>query len=133
MTKTWASNTKVVLPAAVKPANLEHYLHDKSFYMPLTKIDEYEVMYSANTFSPGIWLKSAGKYMGQLIFRPDGSVLPPDDIVAGRVYLYYHLQQYAHCIDLLRNEKPMYLMYSGSGGGFENGIKTTPEPVGEAE
>ena len=38
-----------------------------------------------------------------------------------------------NAIDLLRNEKPMYLLYNGSGGGFENGIKTTPEPVGEAE
>ena len=36
-------------------------------------------------------------------------------------------------LDLLRNEKPMYLLSSGSGGGFENGIKTTPEPVGEEE
>jgi hypothetical protein len=36
-------------------------------------------------------------------------------------------------IDLLRNEKPMFLLFSGSGGGFENGIKTTPEPLGEAE
>lgn len=101
--------------------------------MPLTKIDEYEVMYSANTFFPRVWLKSAGKYIGQLVFQPDGSVLPPDGIAGGQVNLYYHLQQYMHCIDLLRNEKPMYLLYSGSGGGFENGIKTTPEPVGEAE
>lgn len=31
----------------------------------------------------------------------------------------------------LRNEKPMYMLFSGSGGGFENGIKTTAEPVGE--
>jgi len=49
------------------------------------------------------------------------------------VNIYYHLQSYANCIDLLRNEKPMYLLYSGSGGGFENGIKTTAEPVGEGE
>jgi hypothetical protein len=27
----------------------------------------------------------------------------------------------------------MYLLYSGSGGGFENGIKTTPEVTGEGE
>ena len=101
--------------------------------MVLKKIDEYEVMYSANTFSPRIWLKSSGKYTGQLIFQPDGSILPADNSSGGQVNIYYHLQQYAHCIDLLRNEKPLYLLYSGSGGGFENGIKTTPEIVGEGE
>jgi len=99
--------------------------------MTLTKIDEYEVMYSANTFFPRIWLKGGGKSLGQLIFKPNGSPLPPDTISAGQVNLYYHLDDYAHAIDLLRNENPMYLLYSGTGTGFENGIKTTPEPVGE--
>jgi len=101
--------------------------------MAITKIDEYEVMYSANTFSPRIWLKSTGKYIGQLIFQPDGTALPADNMAGTQVNIYYHLQSYANCIDLLRNEKPMYLLYSGSGGGFENGIKTTAEPVGEGE
>lgn len=101
--------------------------------MALTKIDEYEVMYSANTFPPRIWLKSAGKYIGQLIFQPDGTPLPPDSIAGSQVNIYYHLQGHANCIDLLRNEKPMYLLFNGSGGGFENGIKTTPEIVGEGE
>jgi len=26
---------------------------------------------------------------------------------------------------------PVRVLYPGSGGGFENGIKTAPEPVGE--
>jgi hypothetical protein len=101
--------------------------------MALTKIDEYEVMYSANKFSPRIWLKSAGKFIGQLIFQPNGAVLPADTMSGTSVNLYYHLDNFQHAIDMLRNEKPMYLLYSGSGGGFENGIKTTPEIVGEAE
>lgn len=101
--------------------------------MALTKIDEYEVMYSANTFVPRIWLKSGGKYIGQLIFKPDGSALPSDTMSGGQVNLYYHLEDFENAIDLLRNEKPMYLLYSGSGTGFENGIKTTQEPVGEGE
>jgi hypothetical protein len=101
--------------------------------MPTTQIDQYEVMYSANTFAPRIWLKHAGAYIGQLVFHPDGSALPADDVVSGQVWLHYHLANYAHAIDLLRNEKPMYLVYNGSGGGFENAIKTTPEPIGEGE
>ena len=101
--------------------------------MPLTQIDEYEVMYSANTFPPRIWLKHAGKYIGQLIFYPNGSALPPDGVSGGQINLSYHLANFENAIDLLRNEKPMYLLYSGSGPGFENGIKTTAEPLGEEE
>jgi hypothetical protein len=99
--------------------------------MALTQIDEYEVMYSGNTFAPRIWLKNAGKYIGQLIFQPDGTTLPADTSVHGQVNIYYHLQSYPHCVDLLRNEKPMYLLYVDNGA--ENGIKTTAEAVGEGE
>ena len=101
--------------------------------MALTKIDAYEVMYSANTFVPRIWLKAGGKYIGQLIFKPNGSALPADNTSSGQVNLYYHLDDYQNAIDLLRNEAPVYLLFSGSGGGFENGIKTTEEVVGEGE
>ncbi|MGA7900191.1 MAG: hypothetical protein WCA39_15160 [Nitrososphaeraceae archaeon] len=99
--------------------------------MALTKIDEYEVMYSANAFVPRIWLKSSNKFIGQLIFKADGSPLPPDNMVGGQVNLYYHLEDYHNTIDLLRNEGPMYLLYTSSSS--ENGIKTTPEVVGEGE
>jgi hypothetical protein len=90
-------------------------------------------MYSSNMFIPRIWLKSAGKYIGQLIFKPNGSALPQDNLTSGQVNLYYHLDDFANIIDLLRNEKPMYLLWVGSGSGNENGIKTTAEPVGEGE
>ncbi len=101
--------------------------------MALTKIDKYEVIYSANMFPPRIWLKGGNKNLGQLIFMPNGSVLPQDHMANGQVNLYYYLDDFQNAIDLLRNESPMYLLYSGSGGGFENGINTTEEPVGEGE
>jgi hypothetical protein len=66
-------------------------------------------------------------------FQPNGLPLPPDGMSGGQVNLYYHLDGFENAMDLLRNEKPMCLLYSGSGSGFENGIKTTPEPVGEGE
>jgi hypothetical protein len=102
--------------------------------MPTTTIiDQYEVMYSSNTFVPRIWLKSAGKYIGQLIFRPNGAALPQDTMSGGQANLYYHLEDFKNATDLLRNEKPIYLLWVGSGSGNENGIKTTAEAVGEAE
>ena len=54
-------------------------------------------------------------------------------VPSGQVQLYYHLDDYRNAIDLLRNETPVYLLYSGSGGGFENGIKTTEAVEGEGE
>jgi hypothetical protein len=101
--------------------------------MALTPIDAYEVMYSANTFAPKVWLKHGNKYVCDLRFMPNGSVLPPDTMVSGRVILYYHLDDFHNAIDLLRNETPMYLLYSGPGSGFENGIRTLEEVVGEGE
>jgi len=90
-------------------------------------------MYSSNAFPPRIWLRGGGKFIGQLIFHPNGAPLPPDAMSAGQANLNYHLDDYANAIDLLRNEKPMYLLWSGTGGSNENGIKTTIELVGEGE
>lgn len=95
--------------------------------MSLTQIDEYEVMYSANAFVPRVWLKNGGRYFSQLVFKPNGAALPPDTADS----VYYHLQDFGNVLDLLRNEKPMYLLFGGSGA--ENGIKTTAEVTGEAE
>jgi hypothetical protein len=98
--------------------------------MALTQITEYQVQYSANKFPPRIWLKNGPKYIGQLIFMPDGSTLPPDGMVGGQVNLYYHLEDFENAFAVLGGEKVVYLLYSGSGPGFENGIQTTPEPLG---
>ncbi len=101
--------------------------------MAITKIDSYRVIYSANRFAPRIGLKRGDSWLGQLIFMPNGTTLPQDREVNGLAFLYYHLDDFQNAIDLLRNESPMYLIFSGSGGGFENCISTTDEDVGEGE
>ena len=101
--------------------------------MSLTNIDKYEVMYSANSFAPRIWLQNGGNYIGQLVFHPDGAALPDDGPTSSNPSLHYHLENFAHAIDLLRNEGPVWLLYNGSGGGFENGLKTGSERTGEGE
>jgi hypothetical protein len=101
--------------------------------MAQMRIDSYEVLYSANSFSPRIALKNAGNYIGQLLFLPNGAALPADTVVNKQAQLHYHLEHFQNVVDLLRNEKPIYMYYNGSGGGFENGIKTMIEKVGEGE
>ncbi len=97
--------------------------------MALTKIDSYAVMYSANQFSPRIWLLAKGDNIGQLIFQPEDAPLPPDAKVGGQVNLYYHLEQFPHALDLLESDAQVSLLFNGSGGGFENGLLTVPENV----
>lgn len=101
--------------------------------MSLTRVDAYEVFYSSNSFAPRIGLKHAGNFIGQMIFKPNGTTLPPDSSANGQVNLHYHLDDFQNAIDLLRNEKPVYLYFNGTGGGAENGIKTMVEKVGEGE
>ena len=100
--------------------------------MAITQITQYEVMYSANQFPPRIWLKNGANFIGQLIFMPDGAALPPDTSSGGQVNLYYHREDFANALEILRHESPTYLLFNGSGPGFENGIQTTPEAVGAA-
>ena len=83
--------------------------------------------------SPRIALKNAGNYIGQLLFLPDGAALPADTVVNKQAQLHYHLEDFRNVVDLLRNEKPIYMYYNGSGSGFENGIRTMSEKVGEGE
>jgi hypothetical protein len=98
--------------------------------MAVKQIGSYQVQYASNTFVPRIWLRdTANVSIGQLIFMPDGKALPADNATN----LYYHLSDFAHVIDLLRNEKPVYWDFVGSGGGNENAIRTSVEPQGEGE
>jgi hypothetical protein len=98
--------------------------------MALTQITDYQVQYSANTFPPRIWLKNGANFIGQLIFMPDGSALPPDGQSGSQVNLYYHLEDFENAFAILSEEKIVYLLYSGSGPGFENGIQTSADPLG---
>jgi hypothetical protein len=70
-------------------------------------------------------MQNKGNLFAQLIFMPDGSVLPPDGITSGQIQLYYHLEDFANILAILQKEKSVNLLYNGSGPGFENGLQTT--------
>jgi hypothetical protein len=40
------------------------------------------------------------------------------------------LEDFENAFAVLSKEKVVYLLYSGSGSGFENGIQTSAEPLG---
>ena len=72
--------------------------------MALTQITEYQVQYSANKFPPRLWLKNGARFIGQLIFMPDGSALPADGESGGQVNLYYDLEDFQNAFRILSEE-----------------------------
>src|ERR1700739_2429560 len=58
--------------------------------MAFTLINDYEVIYSANTFPPRIVLAHAGEFIGQLFFHPNGAALPPDGFDGNQVGAHEH-------------------------------------------
>ena len=46
---------------------------------------------------------------------------------------YYHHSQLDHLIDMLRNEKPIFVFFNDDNGWPNSRISTTEEPVGEGE
>jgi hypothetical protein len=103
--------------------------------MATIPVEEYQIRYSSNTFSRCIWLKHDGNYVGILFFLPNGAILPHDYFETTYSYavLHYHLDDFQNVLDMLRNEQPFYLLYKGSGPGFENCIQSSAEPIGENE
>jgi hypothetical protein len=60
--------------------------------------------------------------------------LPEAKEAAPNYYLfYYHHAQLDHLIDMLRNEKPIFVYFNNDNGWANSRISTTDEPVGEGE
>lgn len=70
-------------------------------------------------------------YIGAAFFSNSDQPLKPAEKFPSGVYgLYYSYADFAPIIDMLRNEKPIYLIYNGAQN---TRISTTAEPVGEGE
>ena len=95
-----------------------------------TPIDSYQVWYSSNQFPPRVAIFGGATPLGQLIFMPDGSDLPDDAMEDGQVNLFYHLEDFANVLGLLRSELTLSLLFNGSGGGFENVIQAPKHALG---
>lgn len=109
--------------------------------MATFKIDKYSVRIwssrKSNNLSPGtalagIYLYEGSKYRGYAYFFADDTPLAPPvyHSSTGQVFVHYNLSQFDAVLDLVRNEKPIYLYYSNPSNA---GLKTSTEPVGEAE
>ena len=103
------------------------------------KIDEYaiRVWSSRSTTSlgravAGIYLYEGGKYRGHVYFFPDGTTLDPSvhHTATGLILHNFNLCQFHAVMEMLRNEKPIYLYYFDTQNA---GLMCGREPVGEEE
>ena len=105
------------------------------------EIDEYQViMWSSrpttdlnpNIAVAGIHLFQAGVHRGYAYFYPDGTPLAPPviDSANGRVFVHYNLSQLAGVLQMVREERPLYLYEFEPTNA---GLTTNLEPTGEEE
>lgn len=105
------------------------------------QIDSYAVrMWSSRpttNLSPGvavagIYLYQGATYRGYVYFYPDGTPLAPPviDATNGRIFIHFNLSQLDAVLQLVREEKPVYLYEFGA---TNVGLMTGAEPTGEEE
>lgn len=75
-----------------------------------------------------------GSLLGAAYFHHNPDTMPNTDSqsATGYVYCHYRSEDYPRVLDLLRNEKPVYLRYVAGGWNIAS-IDTSLEPVGEGE
>lgn len=101
-----------------------------------TKFDAYRVRYlSGGDANPEIDCLYRGVVVGRLFFHEGDGALQPNEIVqetnGAVIRLHFRLSQLPHLVDLLREEKPLYLSFSESS--LVGAVMTGVEPVGEGE
>jgi len=110
------------------------------------KIDNYSVQVYANDRKGGrtrwgdkiIYLYSGGNQVAQAVFARESFSAPEPYLSGGKIYYFAQNYQYAAVIDLLRNEKPVYIAWKPISDPKEPGdgdayFYTGAEPVGEKE
>lgn len=72
---------------------------------------------------------SSGKTVAYLRFNDPGMNFENDSESGGRIKMHLPSTMFENVLDILRNEKPVYI-YFAQGRGF---LSTSKEPVGEEE
>jgi hypothetical protein len=72
--------------------------------------------------------------VGAAYFHHDAATMPGADTykASGLISCHYPAEDYPQVLDLLRNEKPVYVEFEARAGNIAN-IRTSAEPVGEGE
>ena len=110
--------------------------------MAIMEVKKYDVAYYAGAknvaghpYRAIIGLRDENdKLLGAAYFHHSPATMPNADTqkATGYISCHYLAEHYANVLDLLRNEKPVYVEFEVSAGNVGN-IRTSAEPVGEGE
>lgn len=83
------------------------------------KVDSYAVEIYASDLKGArtrwghklVRLYSGGNEVAQAVFAREGEKVPESYISGGKIYYFAPENQYADVLDLLRNEKPVYVVW----------------------
>jgi hypothetical protein len=85
-----------------------------------------------NDIKAVVVLNGESGFLGYVNFMTNGCSLPKSVKQNGLYFLYYHFSDMPIIVDMLRNEKPLYLIFQDDGNNTCR-ISTSTEIVGEGE
>lgn len=110
--------------------------------MAMKEIKKYDVAYYAGAqnlgrypFNAIIGLRDENdQLIGAAYFHHNRSTMPVADTqkATGYISCHYLAEDYPRVLDILRNEKPVFVEFEVRAGNVAN-IRTSAEPVGEGE
>ncbi|MCM3902478.1 MAG: hypothetical protein ND866_12290 [Pyrinomonadaceae bacterium] len=110
--------------------------------MAIIEIKKYDVAYYAGgknaagyPYRAIIGLRNDNDgLIGAAYFHNNASSMPVADTqrASGYISCHYLAEDYSKVLDILRNEKPVYVEFEVRPGNIAN-IRTSAEPVGEGE
>jgi len=110
--------------------------------MAVIEIKKYDVAYYAGgrnvaqyPYRAIIGLRNDNDALiGAAYFHHNVSTMPVADTMKGTGYIscHYLAEDYPHVLDVLRNEKPVFVEFEVRPGNIAS-IRTSAEPVGEGE
>ena len=110
--------------------------------MAIIEIKKYDVAYYAGAKNVAAYPYKAviglrddnDALVGAAYFHHNATTMPVADTMKGSGYIscHYLAEDYPHVLDILRNEKPVYVEFEVRPGNIAS-IRTSAEPVGEGE
>ncbi len=90
---------------------------------------------SRKTGKTNLILKGQGGMTCSVWFNEDPAAELPAAYQANPTWyvFWYHHHQLDHLLDMLRNEKPVFVFFNDDNGYANSRISTTDEPIGEGE
>lgn len=105
--------------------------------MPAVKkpFDSYRIFYWSHhtpDLAAGIYCYSGATYVGRILFSEPGSGPPANAMEPSGMALRYRIEQFGDVMEILREEKPLYL-HLNTDNGIGQVATSDQEPTGEEE